>query len=392
MSVIAPDPTLDFLGLYVDQTEDVILSRLIDWANEGLDPTIDAGAWVDTREGGHWRTCIMPVVREFARLYDLAGSEVPMSGIVLWSWGTYLDDLAAVWDVARFAATPATGSLVFSGPNGTVISAGVTVSAAPSTPDDPVAEFTVIADVTIAAGTADASIQAREPGIAGNVGADAITAPVTPLPGGVTFTNPDPTTGGTDPESDDHLRGRLLAATAGKGPGAVRDYIRWATDWGGVGSVKVVPLWDGPGTVMVMVADPNGLPVATGIVTSLQNDLDPVAGKGEGTAPVGATVTVDTSTVLNITLAGHLDYELGYSWDGFGNTVAVGPDAQAAIVAYLLTIPPGGEVVLSQVQGLLATTRGVHDVTGLTLNGAAANVAVGLSPPQTPQLVPFTPT
>src|SRR5438445_52766 len=75
-------------------------------------------------------------------------------------------------------------------------------------------------------GTVDLQIQAVDGGLAGNVAAGAITAPSSALPVGVTFVNAGPTSAGTDPETDDSLRSRLLQATAGKGPGAARDYVR----------------------------------------------------------------------------------------------------------------------------------------------------------------------
>lgn len=397
MSITTPDLTEQpFQPLFADQTEDVILARMIGWANEGLDPVADASQWVDTREGGHWRTTNMQTVREFARLYDLAGSEVPMSGFVLWSWGTYLDDLAAVWDVQRLPATFSEGVVTFEGPVGADITAGITLAVVPSTPDDPTPEFEVTTGGTIpVGGSIDLSVQATEAGILGNVAAGAIAAPSSTLPDGVTFTNAEPTTSGSDPETDDALRKRLLAAIAGKGPGAVADYIRWAQAYPGVGRVQVVPIWNGPGTVLVMVSDVNGEPLSSAIVSGFQSQLDPIAGQGHGIAPIGANATVETSTLLALTVAATLSYETGYSWDGFGGSTAVGPAVQASINAYLLTVPPGGQVVYEKIKGLIATTVGVHDVTACTIDAGSgpgtANIDVALLPtPQSPYLETFT--
>lgn len=462
MSVTTPDPTVDFVGLYADQDEGTILSRMMGWANEGLDPVANGDQWVDTREGGHWRTCITPGVREIARLYDLAGSEVPMSAFVLWAWGDYLDDLAANYDVARKAATVAVGVETFSGPAGSVISVGTAVSTVSTSPDDPAqlfvttsggtipAPITIIGNLngttgvvsaiastagitvgkpasgvavpagatvlsvdsgtqitlvwpggstanatgtTIVIGTAtvDLSISADAAGSAGNVAAHAITAPSTPLPAGVTVDNAGPTGGGTDEETDDELRGRVLQAMAGKGPGNVADYIRWASAWPGVGAVKVVPTPTGPNSVLVLVTDPNGGPLLAGAVAGLQSDLDPVVGKGEGTAPIGANVNVQTSTALTINVGrGTIAYKAGYSADGAGNTIAVHDDIAAAISLYLLTVPPGGTVRVAHVAGIIATWEGVDNVTGVTLNGSGADIAVGLSPPQAPRLGTLT--
>lgn len=393
MSVIAFDPTEQFQPLFPDQTEDVILARMIGWANEGLDPVADADQWVDTREGGHWRTCVTPIMREIARLYDLAGNDVPMSGFVLWSWGTYLDDLAAVWDVVRLPATSSQGVVTFSGPTGTEIAAGTTLLVVPSTPTDPAPSFTVTVNGTIPAGDLDLPIAATEPGLAGDVAAGAITEASTPLPSGVLLLgNAAPTTSGSDPETDDALRTRLLQTLAGKGPGAVRDYIRWAGAYPGVGRVQIVPIWNGPGTVLVLVSDVNGQPLSTALVSGLQTQLDPTPGQGHGIAPVGAAVTVDTSVLLAINVvASAIVFDTGYSWDGLGASVAVGPGIEAAVTKYLLTVPPGGQVVFAHILGIIATAIGVHDPGAVTVNGGTSNITVALLPtPQTPYLNTFT--
>lgn len=391
-----PDPSMDFLPLYADQTEAVILSRMAAWANEGLDPVANADAWVDTREGSHWFTVTMPAIREIARLYDLIGTEVPMSAFVLWAWEVYLDDLAAVYEVFRLPGTPSQGTVTFAGAAGLVIGAGATVSAVPSTPDNPAPLFEVTVGGTIpdggsGTGTIDLAVQAVDVGEGGDVAAGAITAPSSPLPG-ITFTNAEPTIGGTDVETDDALRTRTLDAIVAGGPGTVADYVKWAGAWPGVGRVTVVPVWNGAGTVLVMISDPNGQPLPDAVVSALQADLDPVAGQGEGVAPVGATVTVETSTLLSITVAADLTYNSGYSWDGSGGTVAVGQLIQAQIIAYLLTVPPGSSVTLSHISGIIATYPGVFDVASVRLNGTAANVSVALSPPKVPVLTSFTPS
>lgn len=396
MSVTTPDPTVDFVGLYADQDEGTILSRMMDWANEGLDPVANGNQWVDTREGGHWRTCITPGVREIARLYDLAGTEVPMSAFVLWAWGDYLDDLAANYDVLRKAATVAIGVETFAGPAGSVISVGTAVSTVSTSPDDPAQLFVTtvggtIPDAGAGTGTLDLPISADAAGSAGDVAAHAITAPSTPLPDGVTVDNAGPTGGGTDEETDDELRGRVLQAMTGKGPGNVADYIRWASAWPGVGAVKVVPTPTGPNSVLVLVTDPNGGPLPVGVVSGLQGDLDPVPGEGAGTAPVGANVDVETSTALTINVGrGTIAYKDGYSADGAGNTIAVHDDIAAAISLYLLTVPPGGTVRVAHVAGIIATWEGVDNVTAVTLNGAGADIAVGLTPPRAPKLGTLT--
>lgn len=492
------DEILEFEPLFPDDDEDAILARMRDSANEGLDPATDADQWVDTREGSHWFVCVMPPVRELARLYDLAGTEVPATAFPLWAWGSYLDDHAEVQQIERLAATPATGFVRFSGAPATAIPAGATVGVEPVTPDDEVPEYEAMAGGTIpaaavaptglgsnldaggtltdstvyryvvtaldGAGETDPSsevnetasggsrtvlldwddvatatsyriyrktggagppwdllaevteseyvdlggiapntaihpptvnstggavvlpVQATEEGVAGNVGIGAITVLSTPIPG-VSVTNAAPTTGGTEPETDDALRERVLNAFIGQGAGNRQDYERWARAWEGVGRATVIPLWDGPGTVKVIVTTIDGDPVSSETVAGLQADLDAVAGLGEGTAPIGAHVTVTTATARPIEIEATIEFETGYSLDGDASTIALRADVVEALRAYVESVEPGGEVVVSQLVGRVSTISGVHDVSIDLLEGnPPVNIAIDEDPAESPQL------
>lgn len=384
---VQPADSLEFLPLFPNETEDAILERMQEWANEGLDPEVDVDLWVDTREGSHWRTAVTPCARELARFYDMAGTEVPMSGFVVWAWGTYLDDLAAVWNVQRLAATPAEGVVTFAGAEGTVIAPGTVVGATPAEAEEEAPMFEVIVGGTIGeAETIDLAVRATVPGAEGDVGAGAITAPSTPLPG-VTFSNAEETKGGTDPETDESLMTRLLEEFAGKGGGTVRDYVVWARERDGVGHATVIPVWEGANTVLVIITDPTGQPTSVETVELLQFELDPVPGHGSGKAPVGAAVTVKTAALLDVTIDATADFEQGYSLDGEGGTIALEGPMKEAVNAYVKTVQSGGEVVLSQVQGRMAVVPGVHDVGDVTINGEAENLAVSDNPPKVPTLV-----
>jgi hypothetical protein len=87
---------------------------------------------------------------------------------------------------------------------------------------------------------------------------------------------------------------------------------------------------------------------------------------------------------------GTIAYDPGYSADGTGETIAVQGDITDAVRAYMLTVAPGSEVVLSHIAGIISTWPGVHDATGVLLNGTAFNVAVPLSPPGAPFLNTLT--
>ncbi len=61
---------------------------------------------------------------------------------------------------------------------------------------------------------------------------------------------------GAEAESDEALRARYLARVQTPSSGGnVSDYKNWALEVSGVGAVKVNPLWNGPGTVKVVLVD-----------------------------------------------------------------------------------------------------------------------------------------
>ncbi|HEX7088721.1 MAG TPA: baseplate J/gp47 family protein [Longimicrobiales bacterium] len=382
--------TYDFEPLFPEETEAAIRARWNEWANEGLTPD-QVDQWTDTREGSFFQVVTEPGVRESARSYQRM-DEVVAAAHPLWAWESYLDDHAEVQDVQRLPAEYASGVVTFSGPVGTVIPSGTPVGVEPPTPDADAPEYEVtVGGVVGAGGTVDLPIRATEPGSAGNVAPLAITALLSQDAGlaGVSVVNADQTIGGEDTETDEALRERLLEVYGGE-PGGwnVRLYKIVSRAYSAaIGRVTVVPLWDGPNTVKVIITDRAGQPLPAELVTGLQNFLDPVAGKGHGQVTIGAQVTVETAAALNIVVAGTVEFEAGYSWDGYGGTVALGDAITDAVEAYVESVESGGEVVIKQVEGRVTSIPGVHDLSGLTLNGAAVNVPVPANPARVPVLV-----
>jgi hypothetical protein len=138
--------------------------------------------------------------------------------------------------------------------------------------------------------------------------------------------------------------------------------------------------------VKVIVADADGNPVSAETVAGLQVDLDPTVGRGDGRAPIGAIVTVETAVALPITWEATVEFEPGYSLDGFGGTIARREAIVTALRAYTEAIESGGEVVYEQGKGRIVTVEGVHDVSGVMLNGDVVNLPVDDDPAQAPAL------
>ena len=133
---------------------------------------------------------------------------------------------------------------------------------------------------------------------------------------------------GEDEEDTEAYRYRLQ--THAKKPpvnGNVSQYNEWLDDYDGVGQYKVTPCWNGANTVKLTVLSPDNRAATTEKITEVQNYFDPGSrGMGDGVAPIGAIVTVDTVTEQPVTV--NCEVQLN---EGYESTT----DIETAIVDYL---------------------------------------------------------
>lgn len=292
------------------------------------------------------------------------------------TFGEFLDRKADEKGLVRRVAVAASGELEVTGDVGYVIPAGREFSTAGSE-QVPSEIFAADADTEIPpGGVAVVPVTAVEAGAAGNVAADQVIVQVVPVPEITAVTNPDPMADGLDEETDEALLERYYQRVRNPSSGGnIADYERWALEVAGVGGVAVVPLEDGPGTVTVAIVDLDLLPADAGKVAEVQEYIDPAAaGLGEGKAPIGAAVTVEAATAVPIAIDADLTVLPGYV------EADVRLDAEASIEAYLasLTFTDDNDVRIARVITAILDTAGVQDVANVELNGAGANIAIGV--------------
>jgi uncharacterized phage protein gp47/JayE len=367
----------EFIPIF-QETPDRIRARMFADVNAGLDP--NDPDFLDTTPGGLVWDLVSADVLEIERLWDAVGSEMIAAMLPAYAWGTYLDEHAATVGLTRKPAVPSAGTVTFTGTAGTLIASGTQVATVQTDPESEPVIFATTAPGTIPGGGSIAlAVEAVIAGTAGNVVAGAVSVLLSPLDGIASLTNADPTLGGADVETDEALRRRiLLVYTGSQGSGTRSDYLSWALAYPGVGFATVEPLWNGDGTVRVVVTDAANRPVSGTIVSGLQAQLDPVAGEGLGLAPIGAHVTVATPTTVTVDVFARVSpyLEVGYVLDGPGG-IAVRADLEEAVSRYIDTLPPGEGVVLTHVSARFFEVAGVNDLDGLLLNGFAQNVGIG---------------
>lgn len=111
--------------------------------------------------------------------------------------------------------------------------------------------------------------------------------------------------------------------------GNVNQYNEWLDDYDGVGKYRVIPCWNGQNTVKLVVLNPEQKSASTELITQVQNYFDPPTetindnvsdasypqgrGMGNGKAPIGAVVTVDTVTEVPVAIGATITLKNGYT-------------------------------------------------------------------------------
>lgn len=308
-------PSITDFSPVVQETIATIRARLDADVNAGLDPA-DL-RWVDTVEGSVYWDLTQVVALEMERLWDALGTEVPAAMFPSYAWGDFLDDHATTYGLTRKIAISATGTIQFQGTVGTQIPTGTQVGTETTDPDaDPLVYSTTQPGTIPISGSILLTAQADETGTGSNVAIGLVNQLLSPISGISSVSNVTPMASGEDVESDSDLQRRILIEIESTvGAGTSSDYIRWALAFPGVGNVAVTPLWSGPGTVLVVITDTDNEPVSGTVVTALQNELDPPgnAGLGQGLAPVGAIVTVQTPSFYYANAQATIVHQTGYS-------------------------------------------------------------------------------
>lgn len=348
----------DFLKKYV--AEDI---------QERMMKELPAG--MDDMPGGFPYDFTMPsalVMEEFANV-PLAQTLQLM--FPQFAWGQWLDLHGERVNVTRKQATEATGIVHVEGPIGTLIPKG-TVFCTVATDTKASIRFVSDSDAMIYTGAAEIPVTAEEAGTIGNVIADTIKLTAIPISSLSKISNTDATSGGTEIETDDDYRERILEAYRYNSNyvGCNTDYHRWALEVDGVKGAAVIPEWNGPGTVKLVIRDSNGDPASEAICERVFDHIIAPDEPMKRLAPIGATLTVVAPTISNMTYSAQVELEEGTSID------QVASDFSAALLTYYETAMEDREIKYSEVGKLLIGTTGVYDYHHLTINGVTDNIPI----------------
>lgn len=256
----------------------------------------------------------------------------------------HLERWASIWGVSRKATGHASGDVSITGTPGTVLPEGTICLRSDAV------RYAVVSDATVGDdGTGTAFLSAVDAGTEGNAPIGTVLALASPVSGlDSRVQAADGLTGGTDEETDESLKSRLLAIIQRTPMGGTQaDYEQWALEVPGVTRAFVTQEM-GRGTVTVrFMMDgtyPDGVPK--------DGDRQAVAAHIETVRPV----TADVYVVLPV--ADPLNLRLRITPD----TAAIRLAAEANLwAAVRRDAVPGGTVFLSRLHEALSLTEKEED-------------------------------
>ena len=185
---------------------------------------------------------------------------------------------------------------------------------------------------------------------------------------------------GEDTETDESLRQRYMDRSNNIAFGGnIMDYIEETNAIEGVGATHVIPVWNGGGTVKLIILDSNFDKANEYLVNAVQNAICPdLTDTGIGIAPIGhkVTVTTVTETVINISSKITLSET--------GELTTVTQQIQQALETYFLNLRKTWEdnssliVRKSQIETTILSIEGVIDISETKLNNSDSNIEVSI--------------
>ena len=311
---------------------------------------------VDKREGSVVYDMQAPTAQEIEMLgFEL--DAILENGFMDTAQAEYVDRRAAEVGLTRKPAVEATGQVIITGEVGTAIPSGYEVYSEEAT-------FATVGDFEIGEdGTAEVVVQGVGAGSLGNINAGEITG-FSDLDGITGATNEAPFSGGVDEESDEDLKARYdLKVQKPAVSGSAYHYQAWALEIAGIGGARVIPLWNGPGTVKVILITTDGRAPSPEKVQEVTDYI-------EANRPIGANVTVTAIDELPINISATLTLDNGLLVSDVLEPI------KSAISEYLLEALEDGVIRYVQIARAILNTSGVIDFTDLLVNDDTANIDV----------------
>lgn len=349
---------------FVDGAEpEEIQQRMMDALPDGI----------DDMPGGFPYDFTMPTAIEKSELIQFHLVRTLMLMFPQYAWGDWLDLHAAAAGIERRSAGYASGSVTVTGDPGTVIPDGA-IFCTEATDSTPALEYAADSMAIIPeSGSVTVEVTAVEAGRESNTKKNTVVFALTSIKGLSTVNNPDDITGGTDVESDEDLLERIEEENFRDGAtfiGNDSDYIRWAKEVVGVGDCIVVPTWNGPGTVKLIIVDSNGEPANARLIEAVYDHIVSPHDRSLRLLPTAcAELTVEAATTKKISYTC-----TGLVYDDTTDIPTIVSQFKELVMKEYSEAKVEGILVYNQVRPLITDIPGVSDFDTFLMNGAEENI------------------
>lgn len=315
---------------------------------------------IDKREGSIIYNALAPAALKLAEAYMIMDNNIDLVFLDT-AAGEYLDRRCEEHGISRRNATTSTRKGTFKNSESELID--IPIGSRFRLEDT---TYIAIEKITIGA----YQLKCEQAGIIGNT-YNGILLPLDNIPNLALATLEDILIYGEDIETDDELKLRTkITITNTESDGNINQYLKWASEFEGVGRAKVFSMANGSNTVKVSITDSKNQVATSELIKKFQNYLDPNStGLGNGKAPIGAKVIVVTGNKVTINVAGTVKLNPGYSQvEG----------ASGAIENYLSSIAYAKDTVsYIRLASEILNLPSVSDVSTLTINGGNVDLPLG---------------
>lgn len=328
--------------MYNNETYESIKERILNSISTGL----------DKREGSFIHDMISPIAVELTRAY-MELDNVLNIAFIKTSYDAYLDKKVNEFGIYRKEGEKATGIITILGADGTKIPKG-TIALTENN-----LRF-LLDEGIIVNGEVSLNATAEDTGKRYNILQNKIVKLDIDIFGVESISNKE-FTGGIDRETDEELKIRFFKViqkpiTSGNS----NNYEQWALEVNGVGNAIVKPLWNGPGTVKVMISDSNKQPVSSEVIKACEEYIESVR-------PIGATVTISTPSLFNISISVDVDLDNTKTLEEVTSII------RNNLISYFKICD---EIRYTKVGGIIAAAEGVLDYRNLKVNNGTSNISI----------------
>ena len=332
--------------LFNEQTYETLIRRILENTNKNN---------LDIREGSVSFNLLGPLAEELAKAYISMGDILSLAFIED-TYDEYLDKRVNEFGIYRKDGEKATGAIRVTGSDNAYITNGTIVTCGDL-------EYIVLNDIVLPNDNI-IYVEALEIGYEYNLLAGSVFELKEPQYGIETLTNETDFENGVDAETDEELRERFKYIIQNpRTSGNINNYKEWALECDGVGRVKVYPLWNGNGTVKVLIIGNDNLPCDTNTINLVKSHI-------EEKRPIGATVTVDTPELLELTINIEIKLNSAYSLDDTREQIT------AVLQDYINNLEDE-DIIYYKALSAVGDLEAVDDIVTYKINDKQENIPVG---------------